>query len=35
MNKSKTEQTIIVTGDETMDWNLARTRRSKSDGFLN
>jgi hypothetical protein len=28
---SKTEQTIIVTGDVSMDWNLARTRRSKSD----
>ena len=30
MNKSKSEQ-IIITGDVTMDWNLARTRRSKSD----
>jgi len=25
------EQTIIITGDVTMDWNLARMRRSKSD----
>ena len=31
MNKSKTEQTVIVTGDIAMDWNLARARRSKSD----
>jgi len=29
MNNSK--QTIIVTGDVTMDWNLARAHRSKSD----
>ncbi len=28
---SKLEQTIIVTGDIAMDWNLARTRRSTSD----
>ena len=27
---SKAEKTIIVTGDVTMDWNLARKRRSKS-----
>ncbi len=32
MNKrSKSEQIVIVTGDIAMDWNLARTRRSKSD----
>ena len=31
MSKSKTDQTIIITGDVAMDWNLARTRRSKSD----
>ena len=28
---SKKEQIVIVTGDIAMDWNLARTRRSKSD----
>ena len=28
---SRSEQVIIVTGDVAMDWNLARTRRSKSD----
>ena len=28
---NKKEQTVIVTGDVAMDWNLARTRRSKSD----
>ena len=31
MNKSEVEQIIIITGDIAMDWNLARTRRSKSD----
>ena len=31
MTTNKSEQTIIITGDITMDWNLARTRRSKSD----
>jgi hypothetical protein len=31
MNNPKKEQTVIVTGDVAMDWNLARTRRSKSD----
>jgi hypothetical protein len=31
MDKSKSDQTIIITGDIAMDWNLARTRRSKSD----
>jgi hypothetical protein len=31
MTTPKTAQTIIVTGDVTMDWNLARTRRSKAD----
>jgi hypothetical protein len=31
MKKSETEQIIIVTGDIAMDWNLARTRRSRSD----
>jgi hypothetical protein len=28
---NKVLQTIVVTGDVTMDWNLARTRRSKND----
>jgi RyR domain len=28
---SKSEPTIIVTGDVAMDWNLARTRRTRSD----
>jgi hypothetical protein len=32
MNNS--DQTIIITGDITMDWNLARTRRSKNDMFF-
>jgi hypothetical protein len=27
MNKSKSEQIVIITGDVTMDWNLARNRR--------
>lgn len=31
MSTIKSEQIIIVTGDIAMDWNLARTRRSKSD----
>jgi hypothetical protein len=31
MSKSKTEQIVIITGDIAMDWNLARTRRSKGD----
>ena len=31
MTENKTEPAIIVTGDVTMDWNLARTRRSKSE----
>ena len=31
MNSNKTESIIIITGDVTMDWNLARMRRSKSD----
>lgn len=31
MKDHKEEKTIIVTGDIAMDWNLARTRRSKSD----
>ena len=31
MTENKTEPLIIVTGDITMDWNLARTRRSKSE----
>ena len=26
---------LVLTGDVTMDWNLARTRRSQSDVFLN
>jgi hypothetical protein len=28
---TKTEPTIIITGDIAMDWNLARTRRSRND----
>src|SRR5512136_1292529 len=31
MTENMTEPIIIVTGDITMDWNLARTRRSKSE----
>jgi hypothetical protein len=31
MSEKKPEQTVIVTGDIAMDWNLARTRRSTSD----
>jgi hypothetical protein len=31
MTTPKVAHTIIVTGDITMDWNLARTRRSKAD----
>jgi hypothetical protein len=31
MNEQKADKTIIVTGDIAMDWNLARSRRSKSD----
>ena len=31
MSTNKSEETILVTGDVTMDWNLARTRRSKAD----
>jgi hypothetical protein len=31
MTEIKKEQNIIVTGDVTMDWNLARTRHSKAD----
>ena len=31
MNKIKSDRTIIVTGDIAMDWNLARTRRSRND----
>jgi hypothetical protein len=31
MSNNKSKQTIIVTGDVTMDWNLARTRRSASE----
>jgi hypothetical protein len=31
MSKKPSEQTIIVTGDIAMDWNLARTRRSRND----
>jgi hypothetical protein len=31
MSDLKTDKIIIVTGDIAMDWNLARTRRSKSD----
>ncbi|MBN1303173.1 MAG: hypothetical protein JXA13_01965 [Anaerolineales bacterium] len=30
MDKSKIEQTVIVTGDVSIDWNLARTRRPGS-----
>jgi len=31
MEYLKSEQTLIITGDIAMDWNLARTRRSRSD----
>jgi hypothetical protein len=31
MNIVKAERTIVVTGDVTMDWNLARSRRSRGD----
>ncbi len=31
MNNLKAEKVAIITGDVTMDWNLARTRRSKND----
>ena len=31
MNNPKSDKTIIITGDVTMDWNLARTRRSRND----
>jgi hypothetical protein len=31
MSTNTSEQTIIVTGDIAMDWNLARTRRSRND----
>jgi hypothetical protein len=31
MSPEKTEQIVIVTGDIAMDWNLARTRRSRND----
>jgi hypothetical protein len=31
MNTPKTDQDLIITGDITMDWNLARTRRSRND----
>ena len=31
MNTKPSDQTIIITGDIAMDWNLARTRRSTSD----
>ena len=31
MSVNKLEKTVIVTGDVAMDWNLARTRRSKTD----
>ncbi len=35
MDNLKSEQIVIITGDVTMDWNLARTRRSRNGGFLN
>jgi len=31
MTNLKEDKAVIVTGDVTMDWNLARTRRSRSD----
>ena len=31
MNNLKAEKDVIITGDITMDWNLARTRRSRND----
>lgn len=31
MNNNETKQSIIITGDIAMDWNLARTRRFRSD----
>jgi hypothetical protein len=31
MTTRKSDRTILITGDVSMDWNLARTRRSKSD----
>ena len=31
MSMNRSDQIVIVTGDIAMDWNLARTRRSKSD----
>ncbi len=31
MIKSKTDHIVIITGDVTIDWNLARTRRSRND----
>ncbi len=31
MNSEPSEQIIVITGDVTMDWNLARTPRSKRD----
>jgi hypothetical protein len=31
MSKNKSKKTVIITGDITMDWNLARTRRSPGD----
>ncbi len=34
MNTPKTDQDLIITGDITMDWNLARTRRSRNDIIL-
>lgn len=32
MPDKKSEKVVIVTGDVTMDWNLARTRRSDGGG---
>lgn len=34
MNEGNTEHTVIITGDITIDWNVARTRRSRSDGAI-
>ncbi len=31
MTTKRAEQIVVITGDVTMDWNLARTRRSKGD----
>jgi hypothetical protein len=34
MSENKSEQTVIITGDVSMDWNLTCTRRARN-SFLN